>query len=215
MIKELWVDVETTGLNAYRNGIWQVAGKIIIDGEVTDEFDLKCNVYEKDQIDSEALKLNELTKKDLKSFEPAKMTYGKFVRMLDTYVNKYERNDKFIMFGYNVRFDEDFLRSWFMKAGNKYWGSYIHYPPIDVMALAADALKHERKNMKDFKQGTVAKKLGLSLEDEKLHDALYDIDITRRIYNVLHQEQGELFETIQVTKEASVVKRKDSPKSNS
>lgn len=37
--------------------------------------------------------------------------------------------------------------------------------------------------MKDFKQGTVAKALGIEVDDSKLHDAKYDIDICHAIYD--------------------------------
>lgn len=39
--------------------------------------------------------------------------------------------------------------------------------------------------MKDFKQGTVAKTLGIQVDDTKLHDALYDIEICKAIYDIV------------------------------
>ncbi len=36
--------------------------------------------------------------------------------------------------------------------------------------------------MKDFKLATVARKLKILVDDAKLHDAYYDIHLTREIY---------------------------------
>ena len=53
------------------------------------------------------------------------------------------------------------------------------------MVLATPYLAAKRAEMKDFKQGTVAKALGIPVEDEKLHDALYDIEICKAIFDIV------------------------------
>lgn len=37
--------------------------------------------------------------------------------------------------------------------------------------------------MVDFKQATVAKELGVKVDDVKLHDASYDIELCAKIYD--------------------------------
>ena len=39
--------------------------------------------------------------------------------------------------------------------------------------------------MENFKQGTVAKALGLQVDDTRLHDAEYDIEICKAIYDIV------------------------------
>jgi len=39
--------------------------------------------------------------------------------------------------------------------------------------------------MDDFKQGTVAKALGIEVDDSKLHDASYDLSILIQIFKKL------------------------------
>lgn len=53
------------------------------------------------------------------------------------------------------------------------------------MVLATPYLAAKRAEMKDFKQGTVAKTLGIQVDDTKLHDALYDIEICKAIYDIV------------------------------
>jgi DNA polymerase III subunit epsilon len=41
--------------------------------------------------------------------------------------------------------------------------------------------------MKDFKLSTIAEKLGITVDPSKLHDALYDVELTRESYYRLCQ----------------------------
>jgi len=50
------------------------------------------------------------------------------------------------------------------------------------MVLALDFLKHRRADMNNFKLMTVAEEIGIKIEEEKLHNATYDIYLTREIY---------------------------------
>lgn len=43
----------------------------------------------------------------------------------------------------------------------------------------------KRAEMENFKQGTVAKALGINVDDSKLHDALYDIEICKQICDIV------------------------------
>jgi DNA polymerase-3 subunit epsilon len=39
--------------------------------------------------------------------------------------------------------------------------------------------------MENFKQGTVAKALGIEIDESRLHDALYDIQVCKSIYDIV------------------------------
>lgn len=43
----------------------------------------------------------------------------------------------------------------------------------------------ERASLVNFKLMTVAKYLGHDVEEDKLHDALYDIELTEKIYETV------------------------------
>ena len=114
--------------------------------------------------------------------------YQQFVSMLDKYADRFDKKDKFFLAGYNnAAFDNQFLRGFFLQNGDKYFGSWFWSNSIDVMVLATQYLLARRQDMENFKQGTVAKYLGIEVQDDKLHDALYDIQICKAIYDVVTQ----------------------------
>lgn len=53
------------------------------------------------------------------------------------------------------------------------------------MVLATPYLAAQRADMENFKQGTVAKALGIQVDDSRLHDAEYDIEICKAIYDIV------------------------------
>ena len=53
---------------------------------------------------------------------------------------------------------------------------------IDVMVLAGQYLMEERPKMENFRQATVAKQLGINVDESQLHNAIYDINLMVDIY---------------------------------
>jgi DNA polymerase-3 subunit epsilon len=53
------------------------------------------------------------------------------------------------------------------------------------MCSATEKLLHTRTDMIDFKLKTVAKQMGIEVDETKLHDAIYDIQLTRNIYYLI------------------------------
>jgi len=121
----------------------------------------------------------------LKTFPDPYSVFAGFRAFLGTYVDQYDRTDKFHFWGYRCDFDERFLRRFFEKMGNRWFGSFFHYPPVDVAVLAAHSLARQRHLLPDFKQKTVAAFLGIPVDESKLHEALYDLELTRAIYRRL------------------------------
>ena len=105
--------------------------------------------------------------------------YGQFTAILNKYVDKYNKQDKFFLAGYNnASFDNQFLRAWFLQNGDKYFGSYFWSNSIDVMVLATPYLASQRSQMENFKQGTVAKALGIetvSYTHLRAHETRHDL----------------------------------------
>lgn len=186
-MKELYLDLETTGLNSYRNGIWQIAAILYEEGEEKEEFNEVCNIFSTQECHPKALEMASLTEESLKDFNPPKEAYRQFKALLEKYIDPFNKQDKMFMYGYNVRFDDDFLRQFFYNNQDRFYGSYFWNPAIDIMNLAMEKLKNQRPLMRNFKQGTVARSLDIEIEEEKLHDALYDIRVSREI----HKKLGE------------------------
>lgn len=169
-----------------KHGIHQLSGEIVIDGETKETFDFRVQPNPKAEIVQEALDVAGVTKEQILAYPPMGEVYKQFTALLDKYVSKYDKKDKFFLAGYNnASFDNQFLRAWFLQNGDKYFGSYFWSNSIDVMVMATPFLAAYRPMMENFKQGTVAKALGIEVDDEKLHDALYDIKICRSIYDIV------------------------------
>ena len=183
MSKLLYLDLETTGLYPWKNAVVQISGEVEIDGETKEKFNLLVKPFDGAVIEDSALKVNGRTREELETFTCAKEIFREFRAMLERYVNKWSKTDKFFMVGYNSHsFDSQFLREFFKKNGEKYYGSYFWSAGHDVMLLAAYKLAEERHKMKDFKLLTVARQLGIEVDETRLHDAEYDIEITKAMY---------------------------------
>ncbi|QES88829.1 3'-5' exonuclease [Rhizosphaericola mali] len=183
-MKLFFFDLETTGVKYWKNGIWQIAGMVVIDGEIMETFDFKIQPNKACEIEDEALKVGGITRDDLKSFITIEEGYSSIIKVLSKYVDKFNKSDKFFLVGYNnASFDNQFFRAFFVQNGDSYFGSWFWSSSIDIMCQAADFLKKERHLMKDFKLSTVADFLKIEVDPDKLHDALYDIYLTKAIYD--------------------------------
>lgn len=182
MNKILWLDVETSGINPKYNGIVQVAGIIVIDGEEVERFNFKMCPPEGTEINAKALEVSNFTEEQIKEFPASEVQYNQFKAILDKHVNKYDRRDKFVLAGYNVTFDSNFLLHWFQKHGDKYLYSYLHGAKLDVNSLVAHYCIKKQVQPENFKLATIANLLGL---DGKFHDAMEDIIITKQIYKMI------------------------------
>ena len=187
MIEKLFFyDLETTGVRYWKNGIHQISGAIVIGGKVREEFDFHVKPYKDALIEKEALDIAKITEKDLEEYEEMSSVYKQITRMLGSYVDKYDKKDKFHLVGYNnASFDNQFFRAFFTQNQDNYFGSWFWADSIDLMVLSSHKLMTERSTMENFQLKTVAKKLGIAVEEEKLHDAKYDIDLCIEIYNKL------------------------------
>jgi len=181
-MKLSFIDTETTGTNPFSNGLIQLSGIIEIDNEIVNEFDFNIKPFESDIILDSALEVNGLSRETLNTFPESNIVFPQFTSIISKYVDKYNRNDKFHFIGFNARLDDDFLRSWFKKCGDNYYGSFFFWPAIDVANIAAKELMAECSKLENFKLATVAKYVGIEVDDTKLHDSMYDVRLTRELF---------------------------------
>ena len=183
MIKICYIDVETTGLDPKKNAMIQISGQIDLDGEPEEKFNYYIQPFRDDRVDQKALEVTGYKLDSDPRFLPPQEIYADFIRVLDSYVDKYDPSDKFFFCGYNCNnFDAGFVREWFKKNGNKFFGSYFFWPTLDVMILAGQKLRNVRHQMRKFTLLDVAKALNIEVDESRLHDALYDIELTRAVY---------------------------------
>jgi DNA polymerase-3 subunit epsilon len=188
----VFADVETTGLSSYRNGVWQVSFCLVDTRFEKDTwFDMRVKPFPEDEWDDKAIELSGITPAEAKSFSDPIGTYHQILNIFSEHVDRYNYMDKMTFLGWNAEFDESMLREWWKKCDDKegiFFGSWFHMPVIDVaglthLVLMRDRLK--REGPENFQLGTVAKYLGIEVDEECLHDSLYDVELTREIYNVV------------------------------
>ncbi len=183
-MKTLFFDVETSGTDDKKNGILQLAGMIEIGERKGAVFDFKMKPFADQIIEDGALKVNEFTRDEIKNFKDPVECYNTFLEIIGSYVSRFDKKDKYTLVGYNSRFDDGFLREWFKQCGaDKYtYGSHFHWPAIDVSNMVAVKYRKFRSMFSDFKLMTVAKILKIDVDESRAHDAMYDIAITKAIY---------------------------------
>lgn len=191
MKKIFWFDVETTGRNPYQNDIVELACLIEIDKQVVDKKSWKMQPVSYENIDEEALEITGKTLTEIKGYPPSPQIFLELQSFLNKYVDKYDREDKLYPAGYNIiKFDFPFLKNLFSKHEHKYFGSYFNYYCIDVYPLVA-AYKYfvgDDFSPDNFKLSTVASSLRINVNEGALHSALYDIELTRKVFLKLGED---------------------------
>ena len=185
MVK-IFYDAETTGTNYLKHSMHQLAGLVELDGEVVQEFDIKLRPHPKALLDPGALRIGGVTEEQLKAYPPMEEGLQAFIKIVQQYIDPYDKNTRGYLVGYNNRaFDDKFLEMLFDLCGNSYLRSYFWTDTLDVMVLASEYLIPRRASMPSFKLKRVATELGLEYNKEKLHGGLYDAQLTRQIYRIV------------------------------
>ncbi len=181
MQKILYFDCETTGTDPVKHDIIQLAGVIEIDGKIAEEFNFKIRPLNFESIDQRALDVNGITTDQLKEYPEAREVYGQIIALFSKHVNKYARADKFVVCGYNVQFDIEFLKNFFEKNGDPYLFSWlgVRKDPMPVLNYLKSIGQFEAENLK---LATVCKVWGIEID---AHDAMSDIKATKAVIEKL------------------------------
>lgn len=191
-MKRLFYDLETTGVDVKKHSIHQIAGYVEIDGVIVEKFDFKTKPHPKAKYDPEALRICGKTEAQLKAYKPMKKVLSEFTKLLSKYVDKYDKEDKLFLVGFNNRgFDDRFLIAWFEQCGDTFIPSWFYFG-LDVQALALNYLQDRRAKMPSFKLKRVAMELGLAVDAESLHDAFYDVELTYQVYRIVTGLEDEI-----------------------
>jgi DNA polymerase-3 subunit epsilon len=175
-------DLETTGVIPSKNHIWQLAYRMYVNKELVEEKNLKFAPVSLDDHNPKAIEMSGLELEEMAALPmSAAQAFAELKADLDHHVDPYNKNDKFIIAGYNVHFDEAFLRAFFNHMGNKWYGAYFWSGRICALTLAQVILKESRHLMPNFQLSTVAARLGFDVDESKAHDGLYDLTMTEHI----------------------------------
>jgi DNA polymerase III epsilon subunit-like protein len=179
-MKLLWIDTETTGLKPYVHDIVSLAALVDIDGTIVNQVEYRMCPHNIDEVQAKALIVNGFTKEQILEFDDPKLCLQDLTMELDKGFTQ-EDPGKYILAGYNVGFDKDFLFYAFRNAGIKGFNyRYFHYKCFDVYTIAFMFMHAGLiPSMRDLKLATVCEAFSIPLRS---HDAMNDIVATRALY---------------------------------
>lgn len=193
--KIFWFDTETSGLDKIEHGIVQIAALIEVNGEIVDEFESKVRLLPVKKIAIDSLEKTGFTVDQLRRDFPETISvYNQFRTFLAKHGTAGDKENRFIMAGYNSQFDCDMLFQWHQDITMKpyaYW-EYFQFSPIDPLPFFRILRYAGVLDTPDTKLETICNYYGIEID---AHDALSDIKATRAVTKlvleaVLSQMQG-------------------------
>lgn len=191
MSKRFYVDTETTGTDYRVHGIHQISGIIEIDGVIKEKFDFKLKPFDGCLIDQDALDKCNVKLEDILQYPDEHEVYNFLSLIIYRYINKFDKTDKFLFVAYNANFDNQFLQQFWYRNKDEFYNSLFYGNILDVMVIATEYFEPIRGEFENFKLMTVAKQLGIVIEEEKLHNAVYDIEITIDVLIAINNKRRE------------------------
>lgn len=185
MNKIIFIDTETGGVNPEKAALIQLSGIIRIDKKDVEKFNFYIKPFENSEVNEKALEVQGRTLEELKTekYIEEKEVYKQFVNLLDKYIDKYDRTDKFVVAGYNVRFDVDILKAFFQRNGNNFLFSYLDSSMLDPLySIRLLQIAEVLPVLENNKLETWCKHFGIEL---KAHDSLEDIEATKKLIGKL------------------------------
>lgn len=181
-----YFDVETTGLNAWRHSINQLAGILEVDGQVVGEFNELCAPVKGSLVEPKALEVQGRTLEEVNEAQSPLLALNKLQHFLDKFVDKYKRgknplSDKVWPCAYNgISFDMPFLHAFFERQGDEYIWSYFNQYVLDPIAWVQACRFTGRLRLEDAKLATVYERI-MKKPLEGAHDALADVRALRAV----------------------------------
>lgn len=185
MNKIIFIDTETGGVNAEKSALIQLSGIIEIDGTEKEKFNFYIKPFENSELNEKALEVQGRTLEELgtEKYIDESIIYKKFLEILDKYIDKYDKNDKFIVAGYNVKFDIDILKALFERNNNKFLFSYFNSSMLDPLySVRLLQVAGMLPVLENNKLETWCKYFNIEL---KAHDSLQDITATKKLIEKL------------------------------
>ena len=185
MNKIIFIDTETGGVNPEKSALIQLSGIIRIDKKDVEKFNFYIKPFENSEVNEKALEVQGRTLDELKAekYIEEKEVYKQFINLLDKYIDKYDKTDKFIVAEYNVRFDVDILKALFQRHGNNFLFSYLDSSMLDPLySIRLLQIAEVLPVLENNKLETWCKHFGIEL---KAHDSLEDIVATKKLIGKL------------------------------
>jgi DNA polymerase-3 subunit alpha len=182
-VNYLWLDGETTGLDPIKNDIVQLACIPVIAGiEQSNTFNQYCQPRNWSAIDAGAIAVHGITEQRMRGFQTSEAMVNNLIIFAKSF------DCKFIIAGFNVGFDKDFIAALFKKVGKEKEFFEIFAGDIRDTFKRAKKLKAQLPTP-NLKLGTLCAHFNIAIN---AHDALSDIAATIKLDKILAEMLGEV-----------------------
>ena len=186
----MWIGTETTGIDTSDSAAFQVACVLVDNGQLICERCFFLNPL------SETIKYHEgagsvhgYSEEQIKAFPPEKEQVSRIATFFEEARELFEKDgsktERMIIAGYNVGFDIGHIKALLERNGYRLEDYFIDVIADVFLQVKKAGVQKALPYLPDRKLGTVAKHLGVSLENA--HDALADIEATREVAKRLYQ----------------------------
>ena len=186
--KILYIDCETTGTDPIKNDIIQISLIIEVNNVIKEKHNIFMQPYRYDNINPTALEIQNRTVQEIKAYPTPDDGYKKIISVFNSYIDRYDKKDKFDYVGYNVHFDINFLFQFFKRNNNPYLFSYIGNK-IDVYGLlqflVATNKINDMNHLPNLRLQTVCDAFGVHIE---AHDSMSDVEATRELFKKIDKK---------------------------
>lgn len=187
--KILFIDLETTGTNCDWHGIHQVGAIIDIDGKEVATFFKNVKPHTGAKVDPQALAVSGVTWPMIKDYPTMSYVFDEFVKMISVFADP-AGQDRIYIAGYNSQaLEGPFIREWYKQNGaEQLFRSHFHSATIDIMTLCAKHYMDKGISPVSYSLPNMARISGIMYEAGKMHNALYDAQLARKLYYKLENE---------------------------
>lgn len=174
----LFLDIETVGLDPSCNSIIEISGLFYANGVLTKEYHAKA-FTPNTKVDLGALTVNKQTIKNLMITGNEKQE----AQMLYEFVDfSLELPRDTVICGHNVNFDINFIKGRLALNSIDGFNSLFSYRVLDTATIglflqSAGELKVDKVSLNKLAQA-----LGISFNEDNLHGAKYDTELTAKVF---------------------------------
>lgn len=182
----LFIDFETTGLDPIRHSIHRMAGQVVIDGKLACVFDYKMKPDPVKIVDRKSLEISNVTIDDIKNYKnPIDIFFQFSNEVILPFVRPDVPSSKLFIVAYNAgALEMPFMREWYrsMHVSRKEFASHFHSGFIDVMSMATQYFMQMERHIASYSLSNIASVLGVKVDTYLLHNPVYDVELTRQVY---------------------------------
>jgi len=180
-----WLDLETTGTDPNKHDIIEIAMILEKDGVEVARGEWKCKPHPGTFLSQSAAQTTGLTREIIETYPDPQRVCSEVLGFLDKHLVNYEKGCRYILAGYCISFDWEFLRTWisreFDNDDRQFWYRfYAHTICVRQTACEAGVAGNLSNNLDNLKLTTLTAALGI--KHDAAHSAMSDIVATRELY---------------------------------